>query len=295
MAKQPVILIAGPTASGKSGLAMTFAKQTPSVIINADSMQVYKDLTILTACPSTQDKTIVPHKLYEIFDHETICSAGLWVSLALKEIQEAHNSGLQPIVVGGTGLYFKSLQEGISPIPASDTNLAKSMQDRPIEELYAELIKVDPLWAKEISPQDLQRTIRGLCVYKQTGMPISQWHRDHPPQAPNLDFKSYAILPDRPILKAQADQRFDQMMEAGALKEVEQFKKDNLYDSRHPLSRALGLRPLLGHLEGNFSLQEAINLGKIETHQYIKRQFTWFTHQFRADMVLKSSQDAFFA
>lgn len=295
MAHQPVILVAGPTASGKSTLAMTLANQTPSVIINGDSMQIYKDLPILTACPSPEDRNIVPHKLYEIFDQATICSAGIWLSLALEEIEKAQKAGLQPIVVGGTGLYFKALQEGISPTPPSDPALVKTLSIQNLDDLYAELQKVDPLWAKDISPNDQQRIIRGLCVYKQTGMSLSQWHRDHPPQATHLNFKSYMILPDRPILKAQADQRFDSMIANGALKEVQKFMAQNLYPPHHPLCRALGLRPLIQYLEGSIPLPQAISLGKIETHQYIKRQFTWFNHQFRADVVLKSPKDAFFA
>lgn len=287
-----VLLIGGPTASGKSALALEIAAHKPSVIINADSMQLYRGLPLLTAFPSNEDMAKAPHVLYGIFEPDIQKSVNDWLDLVIVEINRAHSQGLLPIVVGGTGFYLMALERGLSEMPpkdsAIDLQLNKLIETQGLNALYGELKTIDPKSANRISENDSQRILRALGVWHQTGKTLSQWQTDHPPQPPAFDFSTLLLFPEREHLRAKANERFDQMMNLGALEELKNYlhMRESFKKGPFPLDHALGVEPLRAYLEGNLDLDAAINRSKIETHQYIKRQITWFKNQCNPTLTL---------
>lgn len=286
-----VLIIGGPTASGKSGLALSAARKWNGRVINADSMQLYKGLGILTAQPSAEDRQAAPHSLYECLAPDAACSAAKWRGMALAEIESAIAAGQMPIIVGGTGFYIKTLLQGISPIPAVAPEVRERVAARQRElgnpAFHAELAARDPETASKLNPFNTQRLVRAMEVLEATGRPLAKWQA-LPPEPPpeNLKFVMATLQPPRSKLYAQCDARFGQMLAAGALEQVREFAKTAT--PAMPLAKALGYPELSSHLAGNISLTEAITLAQASTRQYAKRQVTWFRHQIKADAVLES-------
>lgn len=293
--EKTVLVIGGPTASGKSGLALSIAAKIPSRIINADSLQLYDGLGTLTAQPTMADRAFVPHRLYGSLDPADTCSAARWRKMALGEIAASHDAGMLPVVVGGTGFYLKTLMQGISPIPPVPPEVRERMIARQKEignpAFHAELAARDPKTAARLDPHNTQRLVRAFEVLEATGRPLADW-QDMPPEPPpaHLRFILVTLLPPRAQLYAQCDSRFGIMIKNGAMDEVREFMKTAT--PAMPLSKALGYPELSSHLLGNISLTDAITLAQAATRQYAKRQVTWFRHQMTADLVLDNPQDA---
>ncbi len=277
------MLIAGPTASGKSALALEIAQKTAGIVINADSMQVYRDLSVLTARPTAADEALVPHRLYGYVDAAVNFSAGAWVADAAKALEEARKQDRLPIFVGGSGLYFKALTRGLSAVPAIAAEVRESVRARlergGVEALHAELGRRDPAAAERLKPRDRSRIARALEVIEATGRSLLDWHREGlPPLLPQGQFHALFLAPGREALYARIDARFDAMLKAGALDEVERLAARHL-DPLLPAMKAHGVPPLIRHLAGEITLEEAAAIGRADTRHYAKRQFTWFRHQ----------------
>ena len=292
MGTGPVILIGGPTASGKSGLAMRLAEDVGGVIINADSMQVYADLAILTARPTASDEARCKHHLFGFLDAATPCSAGLWHRRARGICMEVSASGLVPIVVGGTGLYLKTLREGLAPIPDIPGDVRERVRQRLStkgpEALHADLGRIDPTLAAVLAPNDSQRIARAHEVHEATGTRLSEWMTRSREGGWEGPLWQISLLPDRSLLFERTVARFDRMMAAGALEEAAAFAARRL-DPSLPATRCVGLASLTAHLAGRLTLEEACDEAKRATRRYARRQFTWFRHQ-AGDA---SSHDAF--
>ncbi|THD48469.1 MAG: tRNA (adenosine(37)-N6)-dimethylallyltransferase MiaA [Bradyrhizobium sp.] len=277
------VLIAGPTASGKSALALEFAKKNGGAIINTDSMQVYRDLRIITARPAPEQEALVPHLLYGHVDAAVNFSAGSWVVDAAKALSEVRAQNRLPIFVGGSGLYFKALTRGLSAVPPIPPEIREAVRARlerdGVDALHAELARRDPAAAERLKPRDRTRIARALEVIEATGRSLSDWHRDGlPPLLPEGTFCALFLEPDRDALYARIDARFDAMLKAGALEEVERLAARQL-DSLLPAMKAHGVPALMAHLKGEITLEAAAGIGRADTRHYAKRQFTWFRHQ----------------
>ncbi|UQR61900.1 tRNA (adenosine(37)-N6)-dimethylallyltransferase MiaA [Bradyrhizobium sp. C-145] len=277
------VLIAGPTASGKSALALELALATGGVVINADSMQVYRDLRIITARPTGADEALAPHRLYGHVDAAVNFSAGAWVSDAARVLEAATAEGRLPIFIGGTGLYFKALTAGLSvvpPIPAEVRGDVRARLERNgVEALHAELAHRDPRAAERLNLRDRTRIARALEVVEATGRSLLDWHGEgQPPLLSKGSFRAVFLAPGRDELYARIDARFDAMLGAGALGEVERLAARHL-DPLLPAMKAHGVPALIRHLRGELSLDEAATIGRADTRHYAKRQFTWFRHQ----------------
>ena len=272
-------LIAGPTASGKTALALHLAKKRNIVIINADSAQVYSDLPILSAQPSPEELASTAHRLFGYLDGATPCSAAQWAADAKLEIANGHQSGALPVLVGGTGLYLRTLLDGIAPIPAIDPLVRAEIRSLDVADAFAELRSLDPQMAAMLAPSDSSRIARALEVVQTTGRSIADWRRDKVGGiADDVDLRPVLLLPPRDWLYQRCDQRFDSMMDAGALHEVSTLLARNLPGDA-PVMRAIGVREISACLSGEIAHDEAIRLGKIATRQYAKRQYTWFRNQ----------------
>ncbi|MDX2204532.1 MAG: tRNA (adenosine(37)-N6)-dimethylallyltransferase MiaA [Hyphomicrobiaceae bacterium] len=276
---QTVILIAGPTASGKSGLALAIARAHGGMIINADSMQVYRELRIITARPTPEEEREIPHALYGFVPAAEAYSVGRYVEDAGRAVAEARARGLRPIIVGGTGLYFKALLEGLSPIPPVDAGIRErwrlAAEREGARALHARLAGIDPATARRLMPTDKQRIVRALEVAESTGRPLSAWQRQ--PGRPLLaegETTRLLVVAEREALMQRIDRRFDAMLAAGVLEEIRAFASLGLSEEL-PSVRAHGVRPLLAHLAGRLSLEAAAEGSKAETRQYAKRQVTW--------------------
>jgi tRNA dimethylallyltransferase len=273
------ILIAGPTASGKSRLALRLAEQLGGVIINADSMQVYRELRILTARPSLEQEALVPHALYGFVPGAEAYSAGRYAGDATRAIAEARAAGRVPIIAGGTGLYFKVLLEGLSPVPAADPDVRaywRAQADaRPPAELHALLASRDVEMASRLMPTDRQRIVRALEVLESTGRSLAAWQREPgEPVLAEADTIRLLVVPDRAAQAAAIDARLDAMLASGALDEVRALLALGLAADL-PVMRALGVAPLAAAICGKLPLEEAVRAAKAQTRQYAKRQVTW--------------------
>lgn len=273
------ILIAGPTASGKSGLALRLAEHLGGVVINADSMQVYRELRVLTARPGPEEEARAPHALYGFVSGRESYSAGRYAMDVAGALAEAQRAGRRPIIVGGTGLYFKTLVEGLSPIPGIPQEVRAHWRAEAAEKgaahVHAALAARDTDMAQRLAPGDTQRIVRALEVLDATGLSLAEWQRM--PRQPVLDLAATVPLVvdvERAELWRRIDARFVQMMQQGALDEVLQLEALGL-DPTLPIMTALGVRPLLRHLAGELSREQAVAAGQAETRQYAKRQATW--------------------
>jgi len=292
--KGRAILIAGPTASGKSGLALRLAEQLGGVVINADSMQVYRELRILTARPAPEDEARAPHALYGFVGGAQAYSAGRYAVDAARAIEEAHRGALVPIVVGGTGLYFKVLLEGLSPVPSIDPDVRAFWRGqaaaRPAAELHAILRARDAEMAARLMPTDRQRIVRALEVLESTGRSLADWQRrPGQPVLAESDTVRLLAVPDRTMQATVIGARFDAMLAAGALEEVRSLLALGL-SSELPVMRALGVAPLAAHLAGAASLEASVAAAKAETRQYAKRQLTWLRRNMKSWESLNAQQ-----
>lgn len=277
------MLIAGPTASGKSALALRLARDRDGVVINTDSMQVYRDLRIITARPTPEEEAVVPHLLYGTVDAAVNFSAGAFVEAAAGALAEARAAGRLPIFIGGTGLYFKALTRGLStvpPVPSEVRDAVRLRLDRDgVGALHAELARHDPAAAERLAPADRSRIARALEVVLATGRPLADWHAEaSPPLLPPDAVVALFLAPEREALYARIDTRFAAMLQGGALDEVAALAERRL-DPLLPAMKAHGVPALIRHLRGEISLQEAAVIGAADTRHYAKRQFTWFRHQ----------------
>lgn len=281
----PIIIIAGPTASGKSSFAIHLAKLINGSIINFDSMQVYKDLEILTARPSKDDLDTVPHKLYGIIPGNVRCTAVYWRNLALKEINVVQKLGRVPIFVGGTGLYIKTLIDGISDVPKSIPKYKRKaeglLKDIGIQNFYNMVKSKDPDIVKNISLNDQQRLLRAYTVWLQTNIPLSEWHKKESfNKKKNNIYLKIRITPDRKILRENIKKRFISMINLGVIDEIKSLKK---FNSTLPIMKAHGLREIISYIEGKKQIDEVINETINQINQYAKRQDTWFKNKYSSD------------
>jgi tRNA dimethylallyltransferase len=278
-----IILIAGPTASGKSALALALAEKPGGAIINADSMQVYRDLRIITARPTPEEEARVPHRLYGHVDAAENFSVGRWCTEVADVLAATQREARIAIVVGGTGLYFKALTQGLAavpPIPAQIRNEVRArLASDGVEALHAELTRRDPAAAARLMPGDRARVTRALEVILATGRSLLLWHEENMPARVDAALAAKVFLmPDRDELLRRIDARFDAMMAAGALDEVRALAERHL-DANLPAMKAHGVPWLIRHLNGEIALGEAIECGKRDTRRYTKRQATWFRNQ----------------
>lgn len=278
-----VALIAGPTASGKTALALHLAKSGNFVIINADSAQVYADLPILSAQPTAAEQASVPHHLFGYLDGVTPCSAARWAGDAKQAIAQAHAAGATPILVGGSGLYIRTLLDGIAPIPEIDPELRRQIRAMPVAEAYKALQQYDAPVAATLAPTDISRITRALEVVQSTGRSIMEWRATKTGGIANdITLRPLLLLPPRDWLYDRCDARFELMMERGAVEEVEALLARNLPQDA-PVMRAIGVPEISAYLNGTMQRDEAIARGQIATRQYAKRQFTWFRNQAPSD------------
>jgi tRNA dimethylallyltransferase len=277
--KLPLALIAGPTASGKTALAIELSKRRDVVIINADSAQVYRDLPLLSAQPSREELASAPHRLFGYLDGATACSAADWAQAAKEQIALAHAAGKLPILVGGTGLYMRTLLDGIAPIPPIDAGIRTKVRSYSSEEAYQHLMHADPARAALLSPNDSQRVKRALEVIESTGKSIAEWQEQLTGGiGADVDLKPLLLLPPREWLHDRCDRRFVEMIDRGALNEVAALlKRDIPRDA--PIHGTIGFRELSALLNGDSDKDEAIFRGQSATRQYAKRQYTWFRNQ----------------
>jgi tRNA dimethylallyltransferase len=277
------VLIAGPTASGKSALALSLAEKLNGVVINADSMQVYRDLRIITARPTPQEEKRAPHRLYGHVDAAVNHSVGQWFRDAQGALTEAAAAGRVPVFTGGTGLYFKALLTGLAAIPPIDPEIRNAFRARldaeGVEALHAELSRVDPQTASRLMVRDRSRILRALEVLEATGRPIADWHRDGLPPVVDADRAVKIFLhPAREELVARIESRFAGMLHEGAIDEVRALAARHLPDTL-PAMKAHGVPWLRRHLAGEISLDEAAAGSIMDTRRYAKRQVTWFRNQ----------------
>jgi len=274
-------VIGGPTASGKSALAADVAERFGGVVVNADSMQLYRDLPILTSWPDEELRASAPHRLYGVLDGAERCSAGRWRSMAMAEIESIHGNGALPILVGGTGFYLRALLDGLAPVPAIPEAVREAVRTLYEREgsvgLHARLSALDRKAAQRLEPGDSQRVMRAYEVIEATGRSLLSWqeerHDRYTGRAAVL-----VLEPPRDSLYGACNERFERMMAVGALDEAARLQGRGL-DPGLPLMKAVGVRALLDHLSGVTTLERAIALGRQATRRYAKRQTTWFRTQ----------------
>ncbi len=295
MQTSKIIVIAGPTASGKSNLALTLAEETDGVVINADSMQVYKEIPILAAAPTTEDTLRAPHKLYGIYNASYRGNVVEWLNLCQAEIAHAQKKHKTPVVVGGTGMYIEALTKGVTPIPETPEHIRQQvtalLAADGLSALYKKLAEIDPATAARLSENDTTRIRRAWEIWLHTGKNLSYWHsfpliNSFAPE----NFVAIYINPPRKALDIRCRIRFDTMMKNGALNEAQALIKQNLSDSL-PAMKALGVQELKTYIKGECLLGEAIENAKLHTRQYAKRQSTWFNNRFNADFQFKACYD----
>lgn len=288
---QNVIVIAGPTASGKSQLAIDMALEYNGVVINCDASQVYKNIPILSAAPSPEDKQVVEHCLYEYIEPSVNSNVVSWLDDAQKTIKNVWSAGKLPIVAGGTGLYIDNLINGTTPIPEVSEKVRLEAMDiisqKGLLWLYEEVLKFDAKTAQRLNPNDTTRIRRAYEIFAQTGVSASEWFAKPMLQKlPEADFFVFKILPPKKVLDERCDMRLDMMMERGALDEVAALLVKNISPDL-PAMRAKGIPEFADYLRGRSTLCQAVELAKIHTRQYAKRQITWFKNKLEANVVLE--------
>lgn len=277
------VLIAGPTASGKSALAIEIARRMDGVVVNADSMQAYGDLRILSARPSEAEEAMVPHRLYGHVDGAVNYSAMRYAADVAALLPELWKQGKLPVLVGGTGLYFKAVTEGFSAMPPVPEAVRSAFRARAegvaTEALHAELAALDPVMAERLRPSDRMRIMRAIEVHLATGRSLASFQGEREPgPLDSLPLLRLFVSPPREEVRARIDRRFETMMAEGALEEVARLRERRL-DPLLPIMRAHGVPGLIAHLDGAIPLEEAIARGQADTRAYAKRQVTWFRHQ----------------
>ena len=297
-----MIVVAGPTGSGKSALAVALAEAFSGTIINADSMQVYREARVLTARPTPEDAARVPHRLFGVLAASDPCSAGRWLALAQAQLAAAEAERRLPIVTGGTGLYLEALLKGLAPVPPVPTKVRHEARrlhaDLGGERFREMLIAHDPASAR-LPAGDRQRLLRAWEVLAATGAPLAEWQRRQTEAGTGRGSIVILLAPPRERLYPALDARFERMLAEGGLEEARALRGLGL-DPALPLMRAVGIRQLLEHLEGALALDAAVSAAKRATRRYAKRQMTWFRHRIVADLRLdeqfsESRRDEIFA
>lgn len=288
--KPPLILIVGPTASGKSSLALALSRLLPITVINADASQVYRDLNVVSARPTSEDLHRAPHRLFGHVDGALAYSAAAWATDARAAIARSHASWRIPVLVGGTGLYVRTLLDGIAPVPEIDPAIRTSVRALAVGEAYAALLQEDPGAAQRLSANDTTRVARALEVVRSTGKPLSQWQemraggiRD------TVRLSPLVLLPPRDWLFQRCDARFEAMLASGGKDEVAALLGRGL-DPNLPVMRAIGVREIAAMLANPEHAERSIEDAKIATRQYAKRQYTWFRNQAPADWLRIDTQ-----
>ena len=289
MKKNPVLIIAGPTASGKSVLAIAVARAFGGVILNCDSMQIYKDIPIIAATPSAEEKQQAEHRLFELYDVEKRGNVVEWLDLCAAEIKKLWAQNRLPVVVGGTGMYIDALLHGITPIPEVKPevrqNLRERLQNDGLTRLYIELKAKDAEIAAKLSPNDKTRIVRALEIIETTGKKVSEWYKVPLIQRlPEANFTVVKIVPEIDVIEQRCRARLDIMVEAGALDEIAGLLKRGV-DETLPAMKALGVPELSLAVKGEMLLSDALELAKLHTRQYAKRQRTWLRNKLQADIV----------
>ncbi len=286
-------LIAGPTASGKSALALALAERHRGTIINADSAQVYADLRILSARPSAEDEGRVPHRLFGHVDGaDNGYSAARWAGEARAAIAEAHDQARLPILVGGTGLYLRTLLDGIAPVPEIDATIRAEVRAGSVTDNFAELGRLDPAAAARLRAADTTRIARALEVVRSTGRPLLDWQSQRNGGiAGEVDLSPIILLPDRDWLIMRCDARFDAMLDSGAVDEVRRLMARDDVPPLAPVRRAIGVTEITRWLEGRSTLEATSADAKIATRRYAKRQYTWFRNQSPAGWLRTDETD----
>ncbi len=293
MAGPDAVLIAGPTASGKSALALTLARDYGGAVINADAMQVYRELRVLSARPDAAAEATAPHYLYGFVSAFEPFSVGRWLDAARNALDDIRAKGLVPIVVGGTGLYFAALLNGLSPIPEIHASIRvearQKLAELGNEAFHAALLTRDPVMGERLNPGDSQRLVRAWEVIEATGQSLAEWQALKGEPVLTGDLARFVLKPNRDWLIERIGRRFHQMMAQGALDEVRALRDGGL-KADLPAARALGVPSLLAHLDGRLTLEQAVEQAIIQTRQYAKRQMTWFRHQMPDWRVLELSE-----
>lgn len=278
--KPRLALIAGPTASGKSALGLALAEQRGGVVINADASQVYRDLRILTARPTPAEEARVPHALFGHVDAAQACSAARWAADARAAIASAQAQGRLPILVGGTGLYLRTLLDGIAPVPDIDPAVRAAVRALPVAQAHAALGREDPAAAARLAPADTARVARALEVVRATGRPLAAWQAERTGGiAADVSLAAVVLLPDRPTLMARCDARLEAMFDHGAADEVAALLARTDVPPDAPARRAIGVPEVAAWLSGACSRAQALAQAQASTRRYAKRQYTWFRHQ----------------
>ncbi|WP_277971113.1 tRNA (adenosine(37)-N6)-dimethylallyltransferase MiaA [Sphingomonas echinoides] len=273
-------LIAGPTASGKSALAMAVAERHDGIVINADSAQVYRDLRVLTARPSPADEARVPHRLFGYIDGAESCSAARWAKDAAAEIATVHAAGKLPVLVGGTGLYLRTLLDGIAPVPEIDPAIRAEVRALPVAAAHAELAALDPAAAGRLAAADTTRVARALEVVRSTGRTLSAWQAERKGGiAAKVAQAAVVLLPDREWLLQKCDARATAMFDEGAVDEVRTLLARDDLPADATIRRAIGVPEVAALLVGDSTRAQALEAVRLATRQYAKRQFTWFRNQ----------------
>ncbi|MEH3036814.1 MAG: tRNA (adenosine(37)-N6)-dimethylallyltransferase MiaA [Sphingomonas adhaesiva] len=279
-AKPRVALIAGPTASGKSAAAIDLAERIDGVVVNADASQVYRDLRILSARPDATDEARVPHRLFGHIDGAESCSAARWAADARAIIAQTHEAGQVPILVGGTGLYLRTLLDGIAPVPDIDPAIRTAIRALPVSETHAALAREDPAAAARLAPGDTARMARALEVIRSTGRPLAAWQAErHGGIGGDIDLRAMVLLPDRDALMQRCDRRLIAMFDGGAVDEVARLLARDDVPPDAPVRRAIGVPEIAAMLDGAIDREQALARAQLATRRYAKRQYTWFRHQ----------------
>lgn len=274
----PVICIAGPTASGKSAYAVQIAKNLGGEIINADALQVYGDLQTLSARPDSDDMADIPHHLFGHVSGETLYSTGDWVRDVVPVILDIMGRNRTPILVGGTGMYFRALLEGLADIPTVSQEIASAVDRMPVKEMRQQADRIDPVAAARVLGDDPQRLARIIGVHRATGRSLSDWQAETRPVIPARFTRRAVLMPDRTALYARINQRFDDMVGSGGLNEARVVHASR-YPARAPMHKAIGLSHLLSYLDGECDLENAVETAKRDTRRLAKRQMTWFRNR----------------
>ncbi|MCB2055273.1 MAG: tRNA (adenosine(37)-N6)-dimethylallyltransferase MiaA [Geminicoccaceae bacterium] len=289
-AASSLFIIGGTTASGKSAAALALAARIEGVIVNADSVQLYRDLPTLTARPGARDEAAIPHRLYGILDAATPASAALWLERAQAVIGEVGRSGRPPILVGGTGLYLQALLRGLVAVPAIDPGVRAAVRALPGAEVHGFLRREDPVMATRLAPGDRQRCMRALEVVRATGRSLAAWQDEAAARRTgSCEVRGVALLPDRPLLRRRIEARMRGMLDAGALDEVADLRRRHADPLALPIAKAHGLRELLELQDGRCGVEEAVQRTSVRVRQYAKRQATWFRHQLPALQVVEAT------
>ncbi len=294
--RPPLALIAGPTASGKSDLAVRLAlallhRGRRAVVINADSAQVYADLGVLSARPNEAEMQGVPHRLFGTWDGATACSAADWAKAARQEIKAAHAVGAVPILVGGTGLYMRTLLDGIAPVPPIDPAVRRDTRALSLDQARTALLREDPEAAARLNPNDTTRIVRALEVVRSTGRPLAAWQADKVGGiGQSVELHASVLLPERGWLYKRCDRRFELMLDHGAIEEVKALLARRL-DPSLPVMRAIGVPEIRAFLAGGITREALIERGAQATRNYAKRQYTWFRNQPPEDWLRIESQN----